>query len=120
MDVKTTVLNGNLDEEVYMKQPEGFVMPSGNEQKSNCKGLSKSTNDDELLWHASPLGRMLPLVRAVKIRLRRKLKASQPLMLLGLKVLQSKPLIRVWRDFGEDEQWLMVLAGKQVVMFNFV
>nr|GEV05465.1 zinc finger, CCHC-type [Tanacetum cinerariifolium] len=27
MDVKTTFLNGDLDEEVNMKQPEGFVMP---------------------------------------------------------------------------------------------
>ncbi|GKF43182.1 zinc finger, CCHC-type containing protein, partial [Tanacetum coccineum] len=27
MEVKTTFLNGDLDEEVYMKQPEGFVMP---------------------------------------------------------------------------------------------
>ncbi|GJS76341.1 zinc finger, CCHC-type containing protein [Tanacetum coccineum] len=32
MDVKTTFLNGDLDEEVYMKQLEGFVM-SGNEHK---------------------------------------------------------------------------------------
>jgi hypothetical protein len=24
MDVKTTFLNGELDEEIYMKQPEGF------------------------------------------------------------------------------------------------
>nr|GEZ23153.1 zinc finger, CCHC-type [Tanacetum cinerariifolium] len=30
MDVETTFLNGDLDEEVYMKQPEGFIMP-GNE-----------------------------------------------------------------------------------------
>nr|KAJ0200496.1 hypothetical protein LSAT_V11C600308410 [Lactuca sativa] len=27
MDVKTAFLNGDLDEEMYMKQPEGFVMP---------------------------------------------------------------------------------------------
>nr|GFB21452.1 zinc finger, CCHC-type [Tanacetum cinerariifolium] len=33
MDVKTTFLNGDLDEEVYMKQPEGFVMP-GNKHKT--------------------------------------------------------------------------------------
>ena len=27
MDVKTIFLNGELDDEIYMKQPEGFVMP---------------------------------------------------------------------------------------------
>eukprot|EP00644_Phytophthora_capsici_P015812 jgi/Phyca11/131295/e_gw1.103.27.1 len=27
MDVKTAFLNGTLDEEIYMKQPEGFVVP---------------------------------------------------------------------------------------------
>nr|GEZ45207.1 zinc finger, CCHC-type [Tanacetum cinerariifolium] len=39
MDVKTAFLNGDLDEAIYMKQPEGFVMP-GHENKV-CK-LKKS------------------------------------------------------------------------------
>nr|KAJ0207190.1 hypothetical protein LSAT_V11C500269530 [Lactuca sativa] len=47
MDVKTAFLNGDLDEEIYMKQPEGFVMP-GNEHKV-CK-LKKSLHDDMLIF----------------------------------------------------------------------
>ena len=35
MDVKTTFLNSNLDKEIYMVQPKGFVLP-GNEHKM-CK-----------------------------------------------------------------------------------
>ena len=37
MDVKTTFLNEDLEEEIYMDQPEGFTMP-GNEYKV-CKLL---------------------------------------------------------------------------------
>nr|KAJ0220468.1 hypothetical protein LSAT_V11C200058650 [Lactuca sativa] len=51
MDVKTTFLNGDLDEEIYMKQPEGFVMP-GNEHKV-CK-LKKSLyglKQEPKQWH---------------------------------------------------------------------
>ena len=32
MDIKTTFLNGDLDEEIYMEQPEGFIVP-GQEKK---------------------------------------------------------------------------------------
>ncbi|KAH9767601.1 hypothetical protein KPL71_011332 [Citrus sinensis] len=51
MDVKTAFLNGDLDEEIYMEQPEGFVLP-GNE-KNVCKlvkslyGLKESPKQ----WH---------------------------------------------------------------------
>ena len=35
MDVKTTFLNGDIKEDIYMEQPEGFIS-NGNEQKV-CK-----------------------------------------------------------------------------------
>ncbi|KAH9725877.1 hypothetical protein KPL70_008036 [Citrus sinensis] len=37
MDVKTAFLNGDLNEEIYMEQPEGFVLP-GNEKKMKDLG----------------------------------------------------------------------------------
>ena len=37
MDVKTAFLNGDLDEEIYREQPEGFVAPG--QEKKACKLL---------------------------------------------------------------------------------
>nr|GEY47695.1 zinc finger, CCHC-type [Tanacetum cinerariifolium] len=48
MDVKTTFLNGELDEDVYMNQPQGFIMPD-NENKvfkviKSLYGLKQAPN----------------------------------------------------------------------------
>ncbi|GKA82572.1 zinc finger, CCHC-type containing protein [Tanacetum coccineum] len=52
MDVKTTFLNGDLEEEIYMKQPEGFVMPgrgaiSWASKKQTC--ITDSTMESEFV-----------------------------------------------------------------------
>lgn len=52
MDVKTTFLNGELEEEIYIEQPEGFVVPG--KEKKVCKlikslyGLKQAPKQ----WHA--------------------------------------------------------------------
>ena len=52
MDVKTTFLNGELEEEIYVKQPEGFLVP-GEEDKvcrlvESLYGLKQAPKQ----WHA--------------------------------------------------------------------
>ena len=51
MDVKTVFLNGELDEEIYMEQPEGFIVPG--KEKKMCR-LVKSLNGLKQVpkqWH---------------------------------------------------------------------
>jgi hypothetical protein len=51
INVKTAFLNGDLDKEVYMDQPEGFVLP-GNERKV-CKLVKSLYGLKQALkqWH---------------------------------------------------------------------
>nr|GEY63909.1 zinc finger, CCHC-type [Tanacetum cinerariifolium] len=54
MNVKAAFLNGDLDEEVYMKQPEGFVMP-GNEHKVSSAAAGKEAEWLRNLVHEIPI-----------------------------------------------------------------
>ena len=55
IDVKTTFLNGNFEEEVYMKQPEGFIT-NGNDHivcklKKSIYGLKQASHQWYLKFH---------------------------------------------------------------------
>ncbi|GJS18624.1 zinc finger, CCHC-type containing protein [Tanacetum coccineum] len=51
MDVKTTFLNGDLDEEVNMKQPKGFVMPSNEHKVCKLVKLLYELKQEPKQWH---------------------------------------------------------------------
>nr|GEW26019.1 zinc finger, CCHC-type [Tanacetum cinerariifolium] len=51
MDVKTAFLNGDFDEEIYMKQPEGFVMPGHESKVCKLKKLLYGLKQAPKQWH---------------------------------------------------------------------
>ncbi|KAF3614518.1 putative plant intracellular Ras-group-related LRR protein 7-like [Capsicum annuum] len=57
MDVKTAFLNGDLKEEIYMEQPEGFVVPGKeNKSKFNIKDLGVTDVILGIRIHRTPQG----------------------------------------------------------------
>ena len=51
MDVKTTFLHGDLEEEIYMKQPEGFIVKGKNELVCKLKKSLYGLKQSPRMWY---------------------------------------------------------------------
>jgi hypothetical protein len=51
IDVKTAFLNGNLEDEIYMKQHEGLVIPSQEHKRFNLKKFMYGLKQTPKQWH---------------------------------------------------------------------
>jgi len=51
MDVKTTFLHGGLEEEIYMKQPKGFVVKGKTELVCKLKRSLYGLNKSPRMWY---------------------------------------------------------------------
>jgi hypothetical protein len=51
MDVKTTFLHGDLEEEIYMKQPKGFVVKGKKELVCKLKKSLYGLKQSPRMWY---------------------------------------------------------------------
>ena len=51
MDVKTTFLHGDLEEEIYMKQPEGFMVKGNKELVCKLKKSLYGLKQSPRMWY---------------------------------------------------------------------
>ena len=51
MDVKTTFLHGDLDEEIYMRQPEGFTVKGKKEMVYKLKKSLYCLTQSPRMWY---------------------------------------------------------------------
>jgi hypothetical protein len=51
MDVKTTFLHGDMEEEIYMKQPKGFVVKGKKEMVCKLKKSLYGLKQSPRMWY---------------------------------------------------------------------
>jgi hypothetical protein len=61
MDVKTTFLNGEIEEEVYIEQPEGFVVHNDKSHVCRCKKALYGIKKSPRAWYEKMDGFLMSL-----------------------------------------------------------
>nr|GEY23451.1 retrovirus-related Pol polyprotein from transposon TNT 1-94 [Tanacetum cinerariifolium] len=94
MDVKTTFLNGDLKEEIYVSQPEGFVDPNHSTHVYHLKKALYGLKQAPQAWYNS-LSRFL-----LEKKFSKGLQVSQSPE--GIFINQSKFALEILKKFGMD------------------
>lgn len=97
MDVKTAFLNGDLDEEIYMEQPEGWVIPGKEDHVCLLKKAIYGLKQASRQWNA---------------------KIHQSLLDLGFTRTYSDAGIYVYRRQGGDHVTIVVLYVDDLLLMG--
>ena len=99
MDVKTTFFNGNLEEEVYMKQPEGFSSSEGEhlvwKLKKSIYGLKQASRQWYLKSMKSLLHSILKKISWINVDTRRSVGVRFVFLCYMWMLFFLQPMIRV-------------------------
>nr|GEY97281.1 hypothetical protein [Tanacetum cinerariifolium] len=114
MDVKTTFLNGELDEEFYMNQPQGFILP-GNENKVDL------TKEFLPLWFSMKDMREGNVILGIKIKheMSTPMDTSEKLMPNNDQAVSQLEYSRVIRPNVCNDLYKVFLLGSGVISLAF-
>ncbi|GKD33929.1 retrotransposon protein, putative, ty1-copia subclass [Tanacetum coccineum] len=104
MDIKTTFLNGYLDEDIYMVQPKGFVDPNHPRKASGSKVTFLILYVDDIIV----MGNHIPSLQSIKNYLGKCFSMKdlgEAAFILGIKIYRdiSKRLIRLGQNAYMDK-----------------
>ena len=99
MDVKTTFLNGNLEEEVYMKQPKGFSSSEGEhlvcKLRKSMYGLKQASRQWYLKFHEVITSFGLKKISWINVYTRRSVGVRFVFLCYMWMIFCLQPMIRV-------------------------
>ncbi|KAL0368121.1 UNVERIFIED_CONTAM: Retrovirus-related Pol polyprotein from transposon TNT 1-94 [Sesamum calycinum] len=125
MDVKTTFLHGDLEEQIYMEQPDGFTQPGHDHLigykrcKCDCCVYVKSLDDGSSIFLLLYIDDMLIAAKNMYDVLALKALLSQEFDMKDLDVATKILGMEIHRDRGSRKLWLSQRGYVEKVLDRF-